>query len=687
MQKLKTLALLLLIAVFPALATVTLPVEVIGPNGYYVSEVANIPSGSVLTGAYLWLKIHGLRFDNQAYVKVNSSSWIPINSTYANLTGNGAIYGGIGGGFSTLTMYVPLASGTVTTGNNTFSFYFSGTDGRVSGFRVLSFNAINSSGTSLIPNSEFTETNPNTWTPPLNDPTDIAAGLTLWQTATLTAPPIGGGTNVPITAHCADCHTHDGHDLKYFNYSNNSIEVRSAFHGLSTLQGEQIASYIRSLTFANPGRPWNPPYQPGAGLDSGALVNWAAGAGLGAVVGSDDDVMSAIFPSGYPSTTFAASNRLSQRETPIQFQMPDWNQWLPATYPGDYYGSTFTSSLYYSGYYTLLSNLNTTEATYVAQKGNFTNWFSGYFDFALPLTNGTPPDWTNPAVTDAIYSVSQWGLVKQWDLMTTNQLEGFNTGVNGSGAEPRGWFSELIPFYVAPHEQHMPTTGEAGLRNGTAEEYTYLTTVWYHLQLLLNDGGGNQNAQYPIDWAYMYGFIQNIGVYSTPQAGFYTLWNLKGLEVMDELGLGPQYGTNGYQPFVAQPSYLVTREWRATIWGLGSPPSAQYTAIADGIATAWLNQVTPFTQSEFVTGGWFVSTAYPVAGGNLYSQAMPDWVWAMIPRFQFIGVDSGTINGLIAWAATIWPDSNFPSGWPVWEDLTSDTCSYSTDTFTINCAY
>ena len=153
MQKLKTLALLLLIAVFPALATVTLPVEVIGPNGYYVSEVANIPSGSVLTGAYLWLKIHGLRFDNQAYVKVNSSSWIPINSTYANLTGNGAIYGGIGGGFSTLTMYVPLASGTVTTGNNTFSFYFSGTDGRVSGFRVLSFNAINSSGTSLIPNS------------------------------------------------------------------------------------------------------------------------------------------------------------------------------------------------------------------------------------------------------------------------------------------------------------------------------------------------------------------------------------------------------------------------------------------------------------------------------------------------------------------------------------------------------
>jgi hypothetical protein len=47
----------------------------------------------------------------------------------------------------------------------------------------------------------------------------------------------------------------DGRDLKYFNFSNNSIITRSRFHGLTTLQGEQIAAYIRSLRFPNPGRP------------------------------------------------------------------------------------------------------------------------------------------------------------------------------------------------------------------------------------------------------------------------------------------------------------------------------------------------------------------------------------------------------------------------------------------------
>src|SRR5207249_8229093 len=41
---------------------------------------------------------------------------------------------------------------------------------------------------------------------------------------------------------------------------------RSMFHGLSEQQGELVASYIRSLPVPNPGRPWNPPYQPGPGL-------------------------------------------------------------------------------------------------------------------------------------------------------------------------------------------------------------------------------------------------------------------------------------------------------------------------------------------------------------------------------------------------------------------------------------
>ena len=101
-----------------------------------------------------------------------------------------------------------------------------------------------------------------------------------------------------IKAHCSDCHSEDGRDLKYFNYSNNSIVVRSVFHGLTTAQGNQIASYIRSLNVPNPGRPWNPPYQPGPGLDSKPVTDWAAGAGLSAVLDSDAEIQPYIVPGG-----------------------------------------------------------------------------------------------------------------------------------------------------------------------------------------------------------------------------------------------------------------------------------------------------------------------------------------------------------------------------------------------------
>ena len=98
-----------------------------------------------------------------------------------------------------------------------------------------------------------------------------------------------------IRAHCADCHARDGRDLKYFCFSNASIIARSRFHGLSELEGQQIASYIRSLPVPSPGRPWNPPYQPGPGLDRQPVANWAAGAGLAWVLDDDSGTLPFIF--------------------------------------------------------------------------------------------------------------------------------------------------------------------------------------------------------------------------------------------------------------------------------------------------------------------------------------------------------------------------------------------------------
>jgi hypothetical protein len=185
---------------------------------------------------------------------------------------------GIGGGFATLVLNLPLPSGTVIVGANTVRFRFNRTDGLASGYRVLDWNFLTADGSGVIPPANYSKDEPETWAPPISDIDSIRAGQELWHSASLVASSLNGSPR--IQAHCSDCHAHDGRDLKYFNFSNASIVARSRFHGLTILQGEQIASFIRSLPLPSPGRPWNPPYQPGPGLDEQPVSNWAAGAGL-----------------------------------------------------------------------------------------------------------------------------------------------------------------------------------------------------------------------------------------------------------------------------------------------------------------------------------------------------------------------------------------------------------------------
>jgi hypothetical protein len=665
-------------------STVTLPLEVIGTNGTTTSSTVNIPSGSNLSGQLmLWMQIHGVRFDAQASVQVNNSAWLPISTANVTLLGNAAAYGGIGGGYATLTMTLNLPANVVQTGSNTVTFRFNQTDGRVSGFRVLAFNIEAADGSLLIPSSTFVNDDPNTWQPPSTSASDISAGQTLWHTASLTAPLVTGGSK-PILAHCSDCHTQDGRDLKYFNYSNNSIEARSVFHGLTPQQGAQIASYIRNLNVVNPGRPWNPPYQPGAGLDSQPVSNWAAGAGLSAVLDTDQEMVNAIFPNGFQPSVFAASSRLNTRELPLPFQLPDWNQWLPGTHPMDAFGSAFTTSGYNTIYQTLAASLQPGNASvYVAQQSNLDAWFSAFYtiynQLGTPIWNNLSTMWT-PANVDAMYSLNQWGLVKTFELMTQNQLEGFSQNIFGPQADPRAWYSNL-PFFVSPHELKMPTGGVVGLRNGTADTYNYLSYIWYNLQLILNDSNGSQSYQFPIDWPYAEGFVKSMGQMVSPQAGIQTMWLIKALQILQQEGptAGPQNGGNGWSPNFPQLSYLVTAEWDQGVW-TGVDPTTR-AAIASGITQSWVQQASQWTPQQFYAGGWTTATSVPVPGGSAYDFVFPDWIWYTIPRLTFIGVDPSVAGQLASWAQTLWPDANWTS------DLNA-TCSWynNVPNYSISCS-
>ncbi len=642
---------------------VTLPVEVIGPNGTMATASVTIPAGSNLSGQLqLAMTLHGLRSDSQASVEVNNSAWLPISTANVTLLGNAAAYGGIGGGFHTLQMTMNLPAGAVTTGTNTITFRFNQTDGRVSGFRVLAFNIQAADGSLLIPASTFVQEDPNTWTPPSTLASDISAGQTLWRTAPLTVPTSSGPS--PIKAHCMDCHAQDGRDLKYFNYSNNSIVARSLFHGLTSAQGNQIASYIRSLNLPNPGRPWNPPYQPTAGLDSQPVDQWSAGGGLSAVLATDQDLVNELFPGGAQASEFSPAGVLDIRETAVPLQLPDWNSWLPIIHPMDAWPDFLTAevNLRYSQIRSVLSPGSA--ASYVAAAGDFMEWGGDYNTFMVPKEVPAASAWT-PAYVNQLYSVPLWAMVKNWELNQEFQLEGMAQAVfTNPKAEPRAWLTEFA-FLASPNILHIPPA-TPGLDNGSLQTWHYLSSIWYQVQLVLNNSEYQQTGNSPLDWGYVYAMLDALSYTDSPaQAGLLNLWMIKGLQISNN-GIGPQQTGTGWNWYVADLSRQASPSERS-VWA--GTDSSTRTAISNGIVQGWLTEVQQFTPQQFYAGG-FSATRLPIAL-EPDSSNFEDRVWYMIPQLHYFGVNQNLINQLANWAQSIWPLAN-------WAATTTATCAPST---------
>ncbi len=632
----------------PASATITLPIEVMGPNGYTTPALSfSIPQGSNLSGQLqLWLEIHGVKYDTEASVELNNSAWLPISTANVTLLGNAAAYGGIGGAFHTLQLTMNLPAGTVTAGTNTISFRFNGTDGVTSGFRVLGFN-VQTAGTNLVPSSLFVQDDPDNWQPPSSVASDIAAGQTLWHTAALTAPGIGA-----IKAHCADCHSEDGRDLKYFNYSNNSIVVRSEFHGLTSAQGNQIASYIRSLNLPNPGRPWNPPYQPGPGLDSEPVSDWSAGAGLDAVLDNNSEMQPYLTPGG-STAGWAASAYLNPRELPISIQLPDWNAWLPQIHPMDAY-SNFTASqanLLYAQLRTMLQPNSTT--AYKNSLNTLAAWEEAMDTTFLPPL--IPATYTT-TTRQSIYAAALWKMVKTWELNQEFGLEGMPQVPFGSKANIRGWYGSDA-FNTSPFILHMPAG--PGLGNGSAVSEVYLSFIWYHVQLILNDGQGSETDNRPIDYGYVLGRIKDLSSAANdmPAAYLEMAWFVKALQEETLDGIGPNVPEGGWDPQWTAPEPLVDAAWDI-IW-TGMSPSTR-TTLTQAYLQAWYAQASTYTPQQYFAGGWSSPTENPAnMTTDFFQTSFGGELWYLLPRMRYIGVSPTLVSQMTNWAATIFPAGNW----------------------------
>jgi hypothetical protein len=617
------------------------------------------------------MQIHNLSYRDIASVQINNSQWFTLNNDTVAVAEPGKSYGGIGGGFNTLKVNLALPAGAVVDGENTIRFRFNRTDGVASGFRVLALNFLTNDSTKVLPADAFAEEDPHSWIAPLRDADSIRTGKQLWESATLKA---SGLADAPqIRAHCADCHAYDGRDLKYFNFSNPSIIARSRFHGLSDVQGQQIASYIRSLPYASPGRPWNPPYQPGPGLDAQPIANWAAGAGLSWVLDDDSGTLPYIFTqnekvpaagtlvAAITKNTFRPDGNLNPREIPIALQLPDWNHWLPRVHPLDAWGPAFESSEF-SDLYGLTETTTTANRKTSRRKdslrgmlsspdlsafissgrimASFEKWRNARRAFLKPYVEREAASWTPDLGTKA-YATELWQLVKTWEMTQEFGLEARGRELFGANGEPRTWFN-TIPAATAPSAVNIPD-GPSGM-GGSGLTNEYFNACWYELQVLLNSGNHRHRDTQPVDWIYVIGGFQDLYQQSQkPEPGRLLVAVIKAIQSTDPR-IGPQDLAQGWRPNQnVDPTIMVNEAWRPIFDPL---PADVKRTITESFLAAWLEKNMQYPVGRYFRVGLSENSYAPPAS---YGSISGGKAWESAALFTAAGVNPDMVKQLQKW--------------------------------------
>ncbi len=653
----------------PHVVPILLPLEVMGQDGATKTVTLTLPRPA----AMLSLQVHGLENEQEASVRAGDTPWVPLTNHTCFVAEPARSYGGIGGGFATIRLRVPMKA---QPGLCHLQFRFNHTDGVNSGFRVLHINFLDKSSRALLPDNMFVQHNPADEKPLLPAAADIKAGKALWHSAALRESPMVH-TNLKVT--CSDCHSEDGRDLKYYGYTNNSIYERCLFHGLSHTQAAQIASYIRTLPVVSYGRPWNPPYQPGPGTDSKPIAAWAAGAGLEAVLPTDAAMLPYLFPNGISKDGIGTQDTLNMRELPVAIQLPDWNHWLPRIHPKDAWGDTFTTSWFASFYdgqgpykdphgsmRDILANPDANyHKTFTSAPDALLYHFFGYWsgtdqgDFmAHRQQNAT---WTTSYV-DKMESTALWRLVKDWELMQEYNLEGnapqiFPTPAGApTNGESRSWLSESS-FLASPAFVGVPENGVGHTRL----EYEYRTNAWYYAQIVLNSGNRHRIGWHPVDWGYAVGRTGDLSRASgQPSTLRMTAMLIKGMQQSDTtssaISNGTVDSTSGWFPhFVG--------DMRFFYWEHGSPDGADvfspspdknaalYAQIATAVAGAQFDRMRRYSPAQYrkSTQGGESSVVY--AGDSLFNMQKET-----LTDLTKIGVAPALLRREAAWDKTVWPD-------------------------------
>ncbi len=699
--------------------TTVLPIEVLGPEGYIREIPLWLDSAGAVTRLVLQVSRPAFRDASvnpargaKASVRVNQQDWIDLTDSTPGLVVRepAKSYGGLGGGFHTVQLTLPVSG--LESGLNRVEFRFNQTDGLTIGYRVLALNFLRDDGTLVIPNSAFEFDEPAAWKPELRSDAGIAEGRRLWSSGKLNE---GGGPNA-IEASCGHCHASDGRDLKYFNFSSWSIEARSVFHGLTSMQGKQIASYIRSLPVPAPGQapPWNTPYYPGPGLDAQPVEEWAAGAGLNAVLASDADMLSYLFPKGTSRASLKEamlpSGTLNLLEIPIAVQFPDWNEWLPSIHPIDIWDNFESTPVQAASADIVISLRHKNVDDLVAAKtlpskvGSLNQAVMAFLDEgASPARNwragagGRGPGKNLKAlksvsIEEAKRSLAKWIAVRQWDVMQTYALEGLGQRVFGATADARVWPSNTTSvFQVAPHFVANDISHFHAEQTQTIGKYQ--STVWYQLQVTLNPASRQPVNVFPVDWPYQYLHIwQTAHLSKRPKPLRYVASLIKNSQMRDN-GLGPSLSYNGFQLRNHQPWLFYSDQCgdERLMVALDDAQPGLRRAMTEALIDSWLD----FSQRpEMALSTWprqttntelhffrwvgleradYVPQPAPATVGmcdssyeasdnrlfDLVTLKNADSMFRLLPKLKALDLDSVVLSRLIDWSANAWPGGDW----------------------------
>lgn len=512
----------------PGDGRIQLPIEIMGLPPYSEGIELNLgASGDI--AEKLYVQVHNISYDNKGSIRVNGGEWIGLNNqdTRIQMSNKEKQYGGFGGGFATIKLALAKPDIEFKDGYNTIEFRYNFKAAPTAGFRVLNVNILDIDGNKLISDTVFYQDDPTTWEAPLNNETDIQAGEKFWRSQYLGQK-----------AHCMDCHNQSGMDLKYFNVSNKTIIEQVIKSGFTRKEGEQVASYIRSIDIpvVPQARVYNPPYQPGPGTDSRPVYEWAAGAGLEWVLEDDEAMLPYIFGDGSRDSIDLATDitsDLNLREMPVSVMFPDYLAWIPRTHPMDIWGDAWDESIngHNAGkaYAEMRQAFLTKGAEGLAAENKLKSTLDGYLKHVmwwLGTNNNTGHPWTGTKATmldkrkpeyTAEYAKHNLALhqsIKMLEIMMEFEVQDKYDANTPERAkrEKYVWPVEQFVMFVVPAHFTGDDRGTSHFAWESPEVGAYFSSIWYQLQITVSPG--RRQTTYgvaPSDWSYNIFHINRLG--------------------------------------------------------------------------------------------------------------------------------------------------------------------------------